>query len=136
MRLYEEEANCGHVGRNNFTLKVFPVKAETRKEAAEKARNLPRVKHHHKDAIRRVEEISIERYRELCLINDNDPYFLCKNVQEHRMLVVSCEVYSEDEDKVYDFEAIKKPIYVGKQLLRKPKKYIKNYSITDTRYAI
>ena len=51
MKLFEVEAKCGHVGRKYFTLKVFPVKANSRKEAAAIVRNIPRVKHHHKDAI-------------------------------------------------------------------------------------
>ena len=136
MKLFEVEAKCGHVGRKYFTLKVFPVKANSRKEAAAIVRNIPRVKHHHKDAIRRVEKITAERYEQLCSINSNDPYFSCKNIQEHRMKVETCDIYLEAEDNVYEKEPSRKPIYMGKELLRNPKKYFKNYDYKEMRYAI
>lgn len=136
MKLFEVEAKCGHVGRKYFTLKVFPIKANSRKEAAAIVINMPRVKHHHKDVIRRVEEITTERYEELRTINNNDPYFFCKNVQEHRKLVTSCDIYLEAEDIYPEKESSKKPIYIGKKLLRNPKKFFKNYDYNEMRYAI
>ena len=78
MKYYEVEAKCGHVGRKNYVLKNFPVMAENGRKAAEKTRGRPRVKHHHKDAIRKVTEIDETRYLELMNINRADPYFQCK----------------------------------------------------------
>lgn len=136
MKLFEVKAKCGHVGKNFFTLKTFAVKAENGKEAALIVRNMPRVKHHHKDAIRSVFEISIERFQELCKSNSEDPYFLCKNIQEHKQYVLECEVFEEKIAERKEKEEIKKPIYVGKELLRNPKRCFKNYIFNDMRYAI
>lgn len=127
MKMFEVEAKCGHVGRKYYTLKVFPVIAESRKQAAAIARNIPRVKHHHKDAIRRVDEISLDRFRELNEINNRDPYFFCKNIQEHRLYVTSCDMFLEDLFEGFSQETNKKPIYLGKELLKKPKKFYNRY---------
>ena len=62
MRYFKVEAKCGHVRRNNYILKEFYVKAESKKEAARIVKDTPRVKHNHKDAIREVEEISLGEY--------------------------------------------------------------------------
>jgi hypothetical protein len=53
-------AKCGHVRRANFIAIDFPVVASNGKEAAAIARQLPRVKHDHKDAILGVREVSYE----------------------------------------------------------------------------
>ena len=136
MKLFEVQAKCGHVGKNCFTLKIFPVKAESGKDAATIVRNIPRVKHHHKDAIRYVQEISLARFLELCRINSEDPYFSCKNIQEHRQYVKECDVFMERSKNKKEREKSKKPIYFGKELLRNPKKYFRNYIFNDMRYAI
>ena len=135
MKLFEVEAKCGHVGKNKFTLKIFAVKAESAKRAAEIVRQIPRVKHHHKDAIRRVVEISFNRYIEICNINKEDPYFTCKNIQEHRQKVTDCVVFQEMEYEVKEKEKSKKLIYIGKELIRKPKRFIKNYTNFEMRYV-
>lgn len=80
------ETKCGHVGKNKCIFIWFAVKAENRKDAAAKAREFKRVKHHHKDVIRQVKEISIEEYLQLYLANTNDPYLQCKNIQQQRTL--------------------------------------------------
>ena len=75
MRYYCVKAKCGHVGRNNYIEKNFYVKAENGKEAALIVRNKPRVKHHQKDAIIDVLEISLEKYVLGKKIMENDDYF-------------------------------------------------------------
>lgn len=56
MNYYKVRAKCGHVGRNNYIIKPFFVKANDGKEAAKIVRNTPRVKHDHKYAIIDVKE--------------------------------------------------------------------------------
>ena len=80
------ETKCGHVGKNQCIYIWFAVKAENGKAAAAKARAYKRVKHHHKDAIRQVKEITVEEYRQLLLENQQDPYLHCQNVQQQRAL--------------------------------------------------
>lgn len=77
-------AKCGHVGRNFYVLKDFAIKAESAKEAAAKARLIPRVKHHHKDAIRNVVKLNEIDYQNLKENNGKDPYFSCFNIQQQR----------------------------------------------------
>ena len=92
MEHYAVTAQFGHVGRGKYIPKTIPVYAVNGREAAEKVRWMPRVKHHRKDAIIDVRKISEEEYLELKEINKNDPYFkvgskqeqgkLCNNIEE------------------------------------------------------
>lgn len=75
-------AKCGHVGRCNYIPIAFPVIAESGKEAARVARNIPRVKHHQKFAILRCDKITYEDFEELKRINESDPYLKCTNKRE------------------------------------------------------
>ena len=81
-KYYRVLTKCGHVGRNGYVPIQFAIVAETGKEAAKIARDMPRVKHHHKDAILKVEEISKSIYKEIREINANDPYLHCHSIQE------------------------------------------------------
>ena len=85
-RYFAVETKCGHVGKEKCIFIWFAVKAESKKAAAAKAREYKRVKHHHKDAIRQVIEISFEEYTQLRSFNEYDPYLQCKNVQQQRMI--------------------------------------------------
>ena len=133
MRLYQVSAKCGHVGRSNYVIKDFPVKAQDGREAAKLVRSFPRVKHHQKDAILDVVEISVEEFEGLRERNSNDPYFQCTNVQEQRMYEEI--VYPEFQEEKPERRTSAKNVYLGKELLRNPKKYIRNFYYTE-RYAI
>ena len=137
MYMFEVCAKCGHVGKSSYTEKVFAITANSSKEAAAIARSLPRVKHHHKDAIRYVMEIDESRYNEIREENSCDPYFKCKSIQQQR---AQCELiifdeYVDDARFLSKKEEQHRPKYYGKKTLRNPKKYINNY-ITEQRYAI
>lgn len=135
MFMYEVCAKCGHVGKGNYVEKVFAIKADSGKEAATIARDIPRVKHHHRDAIRYVKKIDAFRFDEIIVQNSSDPYFTCKNIQEQNqtctlnIFTEADEEYSRKKEKQY------KPTYYGKQMLRNPKKYINNYT-NEQRYII
>ncbi len=90
-------AKCGHVGRYNYIIKSFFVKAKTAKEAAFKIRNAPRVKHHHKDAIRSVEEINYEEYVKGVIEMEEDKYFHIHNSSDQKRLQIE-GVIREDEN--------------------------------------
>ncbi len=96
-RYFAVETKCGHVGKNMCIYIWFAVKADSGKAAAAKARDYKRVKHHHKDAIREVREISFEEYIQLRLDNTNDPYLQCKNIQQQRGLDNLEERIEEDK---------------------------------------
>lgn len=82
---YKVRAKCGHVGRNRYVEKNFYVTASSGKEAAFKVRYLPRVKHHHKDAILNVKQISHNEFCEGVEISRDDCYFKATNSTEQRL---------------------------------------------------
>lgn len=77
-------AKCGHVGRNNYIVIDFPIRANSGRQAARIARLTPRVKHHHKDAILAVNEVSYEDFMQQQRLNDSDVYLTVSNIQEQR----------------------------------------------------
>lgn len=91
MEHYAVTAQFGHVGRGKYIPKTIPVYAGNGREAAEKVRWMPRVKHHRKDAIIDVRNISEEEYLELKEINKNDPYFKVGSKQEQEKLCLDID---------------------------------------------
>ena len=90
---YAVTVKLGHVGRNKYVIKTIPVRAENGREAAEIARWTGRVKHHAKDAIVSVIQITDEQYKLLQEKTNNDPFFHCSNIQEQRALCEGLEDY-------------------------------------------
>lgn len=93
MKYYIVTAKCGHVGRDYYIPIDFPIRAESRIEAAKVARYIPRVKHHHKDAILNCREVSFEEYKAVRETNKTDTYLLCHSSLEQKFL---CDI----EDRV------------------------------------
>lgn len=85
MKYYIVTAKCGHVGRGYYIPIDFPVKAESKTEAAKIVRDFPRVKHHHKDAILDCREVSFEEYNTARVKNQADTYLLCNSSTEQRL---------------------------------------------------
>ncbi|MCQ2772556.1 MAG: hypothetical protein MJ238_04705 [Bacilli bacterium] len=77
-KYFKVVAKCGHVGRRFYVPVQFAIRAQNGKEAAKKARDLPRVKHDHKDAILQVKEISYYEFKAINQVNKNDPYLQCR----------------------------------------------------------
>ena len=75
MKYYVVSAKCGHVGRNNYIIKKFYVKAETGENAAQIVKDKPRVKHTRRDAIQAVIEINEEQYLQGLKEIRDDMYF-------------------------------------------------------------
>lgn len=99
-------AKCGHVGKNNYILKWFYVKAESGVDAARIVRNKPRVKHHHKFAIKDVKKIDFEEYINGLKTMASDPYFNVHNSRDQRLFkcIDKDDLYREVEDKGYKKE--------------------------------
>ena len=81
-KYFSVETKCGHVGRLNCVWIKFAICAENAKEAAANARQIARVKHHHKNAIKEVVGITVDEFCKLKAINDTDPYLHAKNHRE------------------------------------------------------
>lgn len=133
MAMYEVWAKCGHVGRRNYVAKVFAVIAEDGKEAALLARNIPRVKHHHKDAIISVKRIDKARFYEIINMNDKDDYFRCGSTQDQRFyctLEVQKDSHFVDYRYIHEKREAKEGTrihYKGKTKVRNPQRYYKFY---------
>ena len=94
MKYFMVTVKCGHVGKNKYYKGTLFLKAENGRAAAKQARECPRVKHDHKDAILNVCQISKDDYYELRKENDqnhimmkineikefNSPYLIIGNI--------------------------------------------------------
>lgn len=83
-KFYAVETKCGHVGHQYCIIITFAIKACSGKEAARIAREIPRVKHDHKDAIQSVRCITEKEYLSIQEQNSNDEYLQCRSIQEQR----------------------------------------------------
>ena len=103
MKYYQVEAKCGHVGRYNYILRKFYVVAENGREASLKVRNIARVKHHQKYAIRRVDKITYDEYLEGRNRNSIDPYLNVHSIQEQKLFCSfkEDEIFREPEVETY-----------------------------------
>lgn len=131
MNMYKVVCKCGHVGRRNYIKVSFPVVAETRKEAAAKGRMIPRVKHHHKDAILEVVQITKEEFRKLEVKNQNDPYLKCHNIQEQNLIDISDRLISEEKYENCEEHNETKIIFYKKHIVRNPKRFFKNIAMME-----
>ena len=87
MSYYEVKAKFGHVGRDSYVIKSVFLEADSKKEAAKKARWFPRVKHHLKSAIVEVSQIDWDRYKEGKWEARMDAYFHVHSPREQSALV-------------------------------------------------
>lgn len=135
--MFVVEAKFGHVGRNQYIIKEIPVSASSKTEAASIVRNMPRVKHHHPDAIRQVRTVDAPRYWECVAVHNADPYFKCRSIQEQRALCPDMELHPECQSSSYDSkkkEISRKNVFNGKERIRNPKRYI-NYHCDSEGFA-
>ena len=86
-RYYLVKTKCGHVRRGNYIPITFPVEAVSAKKAAAIARQKPRVKHNHLDAILDVKEVSYDEFRVQEERNMFDPYLRIHSRKEHREML-------------------------------------------------
>ena len=113
-KYYEVVAKCGHVGRSRYYEGHIFVRANSRSEAAQIVKVMPRVKTNHQDVILENDEIGITEYTDGVSRMNNNPYFKCR---------------SKSEQNEY-WELIKENVYPETQLqmlhrLRENKKYRK-----------
>ena len=94
---------------------------------------MPRCKHHHKDCVLSVEEISYDQYEILKSINQNDPYLRCTSIQEQQLydlsdrLIVDTHYMDEDEER----ETQVHQRFFGKMKIKNPKRFIRNYYLEE-----
>ena len=123
---YKVYAKCGHVGIRKCINIWYAIEADSKKDAAAKVRWFPRVKHHHKDAILDVIEISKEEYIDILNKNNDDPYLKCHSRQEQNAIKDIYNRIIDDQYNLYKEEHIKKELVVYRnKLIRNVRKYAK-----------
>ena len=127
-KYYSVKCKCGHVGANRFYIPIeFGVIASSKKEAAEKGRWIPRCKHHHKDCVLEVRELTREEFLELNEKNRKDPYLNCHSIQEQRKIDLSSRIVPEIKcEESYKRNKEVSMYMFGKKKIRHPKQYMKN----------
>ena len=140
MKYFAVTAKCGHVGRDSYIPITFAVKANTAKEAASVTRSMPRVKHHHKDAILSVQEVDYFDYADVRCVNSFDPYLQCRSVQEQRQEFDAIYYRIMEEEKP-EFrskrELPEKPVFNGKERIRNVRRFAREQaSVYGMREAI
>ena len=128
-KFYIVSAKCGHVGRKNYITIDFPVKATSGKEAAQKAKQQPRVKRHRKDAIESVYEVSKGEYQKQRLINNQDNYLKVKSKQGQKQFCTDLhkriKKHKVDKDEQYQ---VKRKARVQYQMKKRAIELELNYS--------
>ena len=99
MKKYIVTVKGGHVGRKHYIPLKFPIQATSKKEAASIARQIPRVKHDHKDAILDVYPVTDEMYNKQIEENDRDPYLKIKSRHEQKKIEEMIETRKIAEKK-------------------------------------
>ena len=127
-KYYSVKCKCGHVGANRFYIPIeFGVIATSKKEAAEKGRWIPRCKHHQKDCILDVKEITRNEFLELNERNRQDPYLRCHSIQEQRNYDLSSRLIPEEAYREpYKRNNERSTYMYGKRNIRHPKRYMRN----------
>ena len=131
-RYFSVECKCGHAGKMYYIPIKFAIEAENGREAAEKGRWIPRVKHHQKYCILSVEELTEDEYYLLRSENRNDPFLNCHSDLEQMNIDIEDRKVREPwfynlgntDHESYDQ---KKASFKGKTMIRNPKKYMRYY---------
>lgn len=130
-RYFSVECKCGHAGKMYYIPVKFAIVAENGKEAAEKGRWTPRVKHHQKYCILDVKELTEDEYYLLLSKNRNDPFLNCHSDEDQMLIDIEDRKVREPwfysgSSKAYE-EKQRRALFNGKTLIRNPKKYMKYY---------
>lgn len=113
-------AKCGHVGKGKYIDVIFPIMAETKKEASQMVLLKPKVKKQLSNAISSVFEVSKEEFDEQMNINKEDIYIHSHCKQEIKEILNSDKIQILPKKKQYknSFEfnsKIDKVIYYNKK---------------------
>ncbi len=114
-KYFEVGVKFGHVGTSKFYKGTLYLLANSRKEAAQIAREYPRVKHHHKEAILYVHRIEKNEYIAGRNKNKSNLFFTCTSTagKKNTILYNIDDIYDEGTDsrattrakrKIIDYE--------------------------------
>lgn len=108
IKYYLVTAKCGHVGRKKYIPITFGVKAASKKLAALRTKEIPRVKRDKKDAILEVTEVGYNEFMQVISINNKDRYLSAKNIQQQRQFFDEIVNRIVSEGKIEEVKRSKK----------------------------
>ena len=94
-------AKCGHVGKGKYIDVIFPIMAETKKEASQMVLLKPKVKKQLSNVISSVFEVSKEEFDKQININKEDIYIHSHCKQEIKELLNSDKIQILPKKKQY-----------------------------------
>ena len=94
-------AKCGHVGKEKYIDVIFPIMAETKKEASQMVLLKPKVKKQLSNAISSIFEVSKEEFDKQININKEDIYIHSHCKQEIKEILNSDKVQILPKKKQY-----------------------------------
>lgn len=94
-------AKCGHVGKGKYIDVIFPIMAETKKEASQMVLLKPKVKKQLSNAISSVFEVSKEEFDKQININKEDIYIHSHCKQEIKEILNSDKIQILPKKKQY-----------------------------------
>lgn len=94
-------AKCGHVGKGKYIDVIFPIMAETKKEASQMVLLKPKVKKQLSNAISSIFEVSKEEFDEQMNINKEDIYIHSHCKQEIKEILNSDKIQILPKKKQY-----------------------------------
>lgn len=135
MSFYLVMTKCGHVGKTKYIPITFPISAENKKDAARIARNMPRVKHHHKDAIISVKEVLKNEFEFQEKINESDLYLKAKNKQEQNQIADFKSRLLDDDYNINKYHKVKNNKHKKNNNYKiRKQKIIDNQNCIETQY--
>jgi len=126
-KFFAVRVKCGHVGRDHYVERTYYVGAPDAKQAATLAKELPRVKRDHKDAILSVEEVTHEEFREGRARNAEDPYLAARNPQEVRVAITNEDLSKETRERMDEDARDRRKGVANKSVVDPSKKLKKPY---------
>ena len=130
MKYYLVYVKCGHVGRNRYIVKWFPICAANKKEASKIAINKGRVKHHDKKVVQDIKEIRKEEFYEQIKVFNDDNFHKVHSIQEQRELCpnIYLETHKEEDYETYKRTNIRRHL-VDRQIAKEMERNKHNYDV-------
>lgn len=116
-RYFAVTCKCGHVGRDHYIPITFAIVASSKKDASEKASQLPRVKKNHRYRILSNKEIDYQTFLKLKAENEKDPYLHIKTKSQQRLIKAEIDKRTVEEDLIKN----------GKRIIKSERKYGKKH---------
>ena len=131
-------ARCGHCGKNHYTLKTIPIKAETRELAKAKILSYPRVKKtKNLKVLLDLQEVTVEEYYKAKQDMENDYFFKVQSKQQQNIYCPDLEIFEiEQPKKPLNRTSTNAKLFHHKKQLKNPHYYSRLYDLCNDREEV